>query len=47
MIQTTIWFKIDLLNRLMMLQKEGGYEQFYGGIHYRAAIENGLYKVKK
>jgi hypothetical protein len=21
--------------------------RFYGGIHYRAAIENGLYKVKK
>jgi hypothetical protein len=27
--------------------KEAAMSRFYGGIHYRAAIENGLYKVKK
>jgi hypothetical protein len=47
MIQTTIWFKNRSFKSFNELQKEGCYEQFYGGIHYRAAIENGIVQGKE
>jgi hypothetical protein len=47
MIQTTIWFAKQIFKSFNEASKKAAMSRFYGGIHYRAAIENGLYKVKK
>jgi hypothetical protein len=45
MIQITIWFAKQIIKSFNEASKRAA--GFYGGIHYRAAIENGIVQGKE